>query len=73
MKTCEFLSSCDFYNDLRKRRPITLESVKEEYCDSNYTQCARFMVSRLHGPGRVSKYLFPEDIQEACKILDERD
>ena len=71
MNTCEFRSSCSFYNDLKNRRPITLESVKEEYCDTNYSLCARFIVSQVHGPHYVSKYLFPEDIQEACKILDE--
>ncbi len=72
MKTCEFRPSCGLYNDLKSRRPITLESIKEEYCDTNYSECARFLVSKVHGPVNVSKYLFPEDIQEACKLLDER-
>jgi len=45
--------------------------IKEEYCDSNYSRCARFMVYKARGPYNVSKYLFPEDIHEACKILDE--
>ena len=71
MDTCEYRSSCTFYNELKERRPLTLESIKEEYCDSSYSRCARFMVYKTHGPYNVSKYLFPEDIHEACKILDD--
>jgi len=71
MHTCEFQSSCTFYNELKERRPAILESVKEEYCESSYSECARFMVSKAHGPGRVSRFLFPQDIHEACEILDE--
>ena len=70
MNTCEFQSSCTFYNNLQERRPLILESIKEEFCDNRYSECARFLVSRVHGPGKVSKYLFPEDIHEACKMLD---
>jgi hypothetical protein len=71
MDTCEYQSSCTFYNDLKESRPAILGSIKEEYCDSSYSACARFMVSKAHGPRHVSRYLFPEDIHEACKILDE--
>ena len=71
MNTCEFQSSCTFYNDLKERSPAILRSLQEEYCNFSYSECARFMVSKAHGPRRVSRYLFPEDIHEACKILDE--
>ena len=71
MDMCEYRSSCAFYKELKERRPLTLESIKEEYCDSNYFRCARFMVYKANGPYNVSKYLFPEDIHEACKILDD--
>jgi hypothetical protein len=73
MKTCEFRSACGLYNDLEARRPITLESIKEEYCDTGYSECARYMISKARGPNNVSKYLFPEDILEACRIMDEFD
>ena len=73
MITCEFRSSCGFYNDLKARRPVTLESVKEEFCDSNYSRCARFMVSKAQGPANVSKYLFPEDVHKAFNIIADPD
>jgi len=71
MNTCEFKSSCILFNELKERSPAIHKAIKEDYCDSGYSECARFIVSRFHGPGRVSKYLFPEDTQEACKMLDE--
>jgi len=71
MNTCEFQSSCTLYNELMKRSSAILASIKEEYCDSGYSECARFIVSKFHGPSHVSRDLFPEDMQEACKILDE--
>jgi len=55
MNTCEFKSSCTLFNELKERSPAIHKAI----------------VSRFHGPERVSKYLFPEDTQEACKILDE--
>lgn len=71
MDTCEFQSSCSFYIDLKDRSPVILKSIRDEYCDNAYSECARFIISKFHGPGQVSKYLFPEDMHEACKILDE--
>jgi hypothetical protein len=71
MSSCEYLSSCTYYNILKEKSPAILRYIKEEYCDSQYSECARFMVSKAHGPIHVPKYLFPEDIQEACKLLDE--
>lgn len=71
MNTCEFQSSCTYYNVLKEKSPVILRYIKEEYCDSSYSACARFVVSKAHGTNHVPKYLFPEDIQEACKILDE--
>jgi hypothetical protein len=67
---CEFQPAC-FYFNLMQSKPYTLEYLKEEYCDMNYTRCARYMISKDHGPYYVPKYLFPEDIQDACKILDD--
>ena len=69
MDTCRFRSSCTYVDDLRQRRPVTLDNIKKRYCDSNYFGCARFMVSQVHGPACVSRYLFPEDVEEACSIL----
>ena len=67
---CEFQPACFYYN-LIQFKPVSLEYLKDEFCDSNYSKCARYMISKAHGPYHVPKYLFPEDIQDACKILDD--
>lgn len=71
MNTCEFEASCSLNKELKKRSPAIHKTIKEEYCDSGYSECARFIISKFHGPERVSIHLFPEDTQEACKLLDE--
>ena len=71
MVTCDFRPSCAFVEDLKQRRPVTLDSVKSRFCDSNYYSCARFMVAMVHGPTKVSRYLFPEDVDEAFEIIEE--
>src|SRR5450631_3459776 len=63
---CEFQQAC-FYFSLIQFKPVSLEYLKEEYCSINYSRCARYMISKAHGPYHVPKYLFPEDIQDACK------
>jgi len=73
MSACEFRSSCNYHNILKVKSPVILRYIEEEYCDSSYSECARFIVSKTIGPKAVPKYLFPEDIHEACKILDELD
>ncbi len=67
---CEFQPACCYYN-LIQFKPVSLGYLKEEYCDINYFKCARYMISKTHGLYFVPKYLFPEDIQDACKILDD--
>jgi len=71
METCEFQSSCTYYNVLKEKSPIILGYIIDEYCDSGYSTCARFVVSKAHGLKHVPRYLFPEDILEASKIIDE--
>ncbi len=73
MNACVYQSSCSFHNDLNEIRPAVLKSIKAEYCDNRYSKCARFVLSNTHGPRLVSRYLLPEDIHGACKILDELD
>jgi len=67
---CEFQAEC-FYFILMQSKPYTLEYLKEEYCDMNFSRCARYMISKAHGPYHVPKYLFPEDIKDAGRILDD--
>ena len=57
MDTCRFRSSCSYFMDLKERRPVTLESVKREFCDNRYSRCARFMIYAADGEYHISRYL----------------
>jgi hypothetical protein len=70
MDTCEF-QSCSLFIDLNEKRPALLKKIKEKYCDSDFSACARYMVFKALGPGHVPRYLFPGHATEACKIIDE--
>lgn len=67
---CEFQPACFYYNFIQFK-PASLEYLKDEYCNINFYKCARYMISKAHGPYHVPNYLFPEDMQDACKILDD--
>ncbi len=69
MSTCTFRSSCVLYKDLELIMPITLESIKTEYCDSNYSRCARYKIHESQGQCSVPRSLFPGDIEKASSII----
>jgi len=70
MDTCEFHASC-FYLNMIKKRPRAVKYLIEEFCDGNYHKCARYMLFKTHGPCKVPRYLLPEDMHKACKILND--
>ena len=74
MGTCGFRSSCAYYNDLKDRKPLALMTVTEEFCDNNYSRCARFMIYEARGPmNNIPTNLFPEDVDEAWIIVGNKD
>ena len=70
MDPCEFHLSCFYLNSI-KNRPRAVKCLIEEFCDGNYTKCARFVLLNAHGPRKVPHYLLPEDMYKACKILND--
>lgn len=70
MDSCEMKNVCFFHSYLSRHLPRSLAHLEKDYCDTSYAECARFMVYKATGPYHVPKELFPEDIHEACRILD---
>jgi hypothetical protein len=70
MDSCEVQAHCFFHAYLSHNLPHSLTHLRKYYCDTNSAECARFMVHKAIGSHRVPKDLFPEDIHEACRILD---
>ena len=49
MNECPSLKDCPFFNDKMKDRPATADVYKKKFCLSNYTECARYKVSKAKG------------------------
>ena len=70
MTDCEFLDSCNFFNDQTTDMPHTKEYLKSLYCKGDrFTDCAIHRISTRHGTERVPRHLYPIDVY---KMLDFR-
>ena len=68
MTQCEFLGSCNFFNEQSTDMPYTREHIKKMYCNGvNFTECAIHMIARIYGEDKVPKNLYPNDVN---KLLD---
>lgn len=69
MQECPSLKACPFFNDRMANMPSTAEIVKKNHCKSDYTKCARFMVSKALGKDKVPLDLFPTQTSKAEEII----
>ncbi len=72
MADCELLPTCIFFNDKMAGMPVTAEMSKERYCRSDNTRCARYMVYQALGRANVPPDLFPNEAQQARRIIAEK-
>ncbi len=71
MDECDMRSTCFFFKAARQGTYSLAGQLCNAYCTGNYAACARLLVYRHRGRHKVPDYLSPDDIQEACKILDD--
>ncbi len=69
MQECPKLKTCIFFNDKMKNMPAMSKSYKNQYCLKNYQDCARFKVSTALGADKVPATLYPNDADEAKKLI----
>jgi len=69
MADCNYLPSCQYFNDKLKNMPIASESVKSMYCLWHYDECARYMVASVMGSENVPSDLFPTETDSAVNLL----
>jgi hypothetical protein len=60
MATCEYHTSCLFFNKMVKEMPHT-EQLRDKYCNGKFSECARFKISRSYGMFNVPTFIFPND------------
>jgi hypothetical protein len=70
MADCELLQGCLFFNDKMANMPSTAEVIKLRYCRGDNAECARYMIFRALGRGKVPEGLFPNQVTEAVKIIE---
>lgn len=69
MADCECLPRCIFFNDKMANRPATAEIMKTQYCKTDQSQCARFVVFKAKGGAAVPPDLFPNQLDRARAFL----
>ena len=66
---CEYLTVCPFFNETLDDMPATVQLIKNKYCLSDYSCCARYRVSTEVGAEHVPDSLFPKNSEEAETII----
>jgi hypothetical protein len=69
MANCELLEKCLFFNDKMGNRPGMAEMYKKKYCRGDNSDCARHMVVEAMGREKVPTNLFPNQADEAKRII----
>ena len=72
MTECPSLQNCPFFNDKMANMPSTAEIIKKNNCKSDYTKCARYMVSKALGKEKVPSDLFPTQIENAKQLIKDK-
>ncbi|GAQ26015.1 hypothetical protein [Tepidanaerobacter syntrophicus] len=68
---CEKINNCPFY---QQKMPIDsgLGAIyRRNYCETDKTKCARFMVASTLGPSYVPIDLYPNMVDRAKQIISE--
>ena len=69
MAKCECLSGCPFFNDLMEKMPNMSKSIKDKYCLTDNSGCARYIVFKKLGKSSVPPTLFPHQRDRIDKLL----
>lgn len=69
MADCECLPRCPFFNDKMHGLETIKEMLKKNYCKSDFSQCARYLVFKAKGRENVPIDLYPNQQDRAKAIL----
>lgn len=71
MAGCERLSKCPMVNDSNGGPASAAEKIKEQYCNTNHSECARYMVLQAVGGDFIPNDLQPAETSKAEEIIEE--
>ena len=82
MSTCKRIENCNFFNIKMKTMPITADFFKINFCESDYSECARnYLYTYLEKKNisiddktediitELSDTLFPDQLEKVKKTL----
>jgi hypothetical protein len=69
MAECVCLPQCPFFHDKMANKPALAELMKQQLCLGDNTDCARYMVFKKIGRGKVPINLYPSQIEKAKKMI----
>ena len=69
MTTCPVLKQCRFFNDIIEDVPSISETLKNEYCLGDNSQCARYLIFLAIGKEHLPDDVFPHEVDKAEKII----
>jgi hypothetical protein len=69
MADCPSLPKCPFFNDRMANRPAMTAMLKRNYCQTDNTQCARWIVSQAKGGPAVPPDLYPNELERAEQLV----
>lgn len=72
MNECPSLAGCPFFNDRMENKPSLANLLKDQYCKGDYTQCARFTVSKALGKSKVPDNMYPNMMVQAKELIGSR-
>lgn len=71
MGQCEFIEKCPFFLGKLAEKPGQIEELKENYCESNNLNCARYMIAQSVGKEHMPADLYPDEKIVAYQVIAE--
>lgn len=69
MSQCNRIATCPFFNEKLPVMPLVKNMLKNDYCRSNSSICARHILSETLGDSHVPEDLFPNRYDKAEDIM----
>jgi len=69
MPACELLPTCSFINDGITKLPISMDYIKNSFCNLDNSECARYVVYKALGRDKVPANLYPTERMRANRLI----
>lgn len=73
MSLCPMTAACTFFTEQMADMPGMAKLIQSQYCNADFRNCARFVLSSARGMDAVPGTLFPGHLDKAKFILAEGD